>query len=240
MKREMIERIQNVEKINKGTIIRQWLQILLGLSVFALGNHLTIFANIGVNPWDCLSLGIANRTPLSYGDAVAVSSVLIMIIALLMKEHIGFGTLGGAFLTGYIIQFFNSVNPLPKNENLWTGILWMTLGMVFISIGLWLYLSAGQYAGPRDALMVGIGKRVKRIPIGVVQIALWAVICLIGYLLGGPVGIGTLISTFGNGLIMQAVFHAVRFDPRTVQNRDCAEVIKTLLYNGKESNGVQP
>ena len=226
--------------MSRATIIRQWLQILLGLSVFALGTHLTIFAKIGVNPWDCLSLGIAGRTPLSYGDAVAASSVLVMMIALLMKEHIGFGTLGGAFLTGYIIQFFNAVNPLPKNENLWTGILWMTLGMVFISIGLWIYLSAGQYAGPRDALMVGIGKRVKRIPIGIVQIALWAVICLIGWLLGGPVGIGTLISTFGNGLIMQAVFHAVRFDPRTVQNRDCAEVTKAFLHKEKESNGVLP
>lgn len=226
--------------MSRATIIRQWLRILLGLSVFALGNHLTIFANIGVNPWDCLSLGIAGRTPLSYGDAVAASSVLVMIIALLMKEHIGFGTLGGAFLTGYIIQFFNAVNPLPKNENLWTGILWMTLGMVFISIGLWIYLSAGQYAGPRDALMVGIGKRVKRIPIGIVQIALWAVICLVGWLLGGPVGIGTLISTFGNGLIMQAVFRAVRFDPRTVHNRDCVEVIKAFLHKEKEPNGVLP
>ena len=226
--------------MSRATIIRQWLQILLGLSVFALGNHLTIFANIGVNPWDCLSLGIAGRTPLSYGDAVAASSVLVMMIALLMKEHIGFGTLGGAFLTGYIIQFFNAVNPLPKNENLWTGILWMTLGMVFISIGLWIYLSAGQYAGPRDALMVGIAKRVKRIPVGIVQIALWTVICLVGWLLGGPVGIGTLISTFGNGLIMQAVFHVVRFDPRTVQNRDCAEVTKAFLHKEKESNGVLP
>ena len=226
--------------MSRATIIRQWLRILLGLSVFALGNHLTIFANIGVNPWDCLSLGIASRTPLSYGDAVAASSVLVMMIALLMKEHIGFGTLGGAFLTGYIIQLFNAVNPLPKNENLWTGILWMTLGMVFISIGLWIYLSAGQYAGPRDALMVGIGKRVNRIPIGIVQIALWAVICFVGWLLGGPVGIGTLISTFGNGLIMQAVFRAVRFDPRTVQNRDCKEVIKALLNKEKETNVVLP
>ena len=105
----------------------------------------------------------------------------------------------------------------------------MTAGMVFISIGMWLYLSAGQYAGPRDALMVGIGRRLKRIPIGAVQIALWTVVCFVGWILGGPVGIGTLITAFGNGLIMQAVFHVVRFDPRNVQNRDCAEVIKCLL-----------
>jgi uncharacterized membrane protein YczE len=66
------------------------------------------------------------------------------------------------------------------------------------------------------------------------------VICFVGWLLGGPVGIGTLISTFGNGLIMQAVFRAVRFDPRTVQNRDCKEVIKALLHKEKETNGVLP
>ncbi len=212
----------------KRKIIRQWLRILLGLTFFSFGTHLILFADIGVNPWDCLSLGIAGRTALSYGDAVAVLSMIVMLIALLMKERIGFGTLCGAFLPGYIIQFFNAANPFPKNEKLMPGILWMLAGMVFISIGMWLYLSAGQYAGPRDALMVGIGKRLKKLPIGVVQIALWTTVCLIGWVLGGPVGIGTLISTFGTGLVMQTVFRAVNFEPRNVQNRDCAEVLSIL------------
>ena len=216
--------------MSRTTVIRQWLQILLGLTVFALGNHLTIFANIGVNPWDCLSLGIANRTPLSYGDAVAASSVLVMLIALLLKEHIGFGTLGGAFLAGYIIQFFNAVNPLPKNENLWIGILWMTAGMVLLSIGLWLYLSAGQYAGPRDALMVGIGKRLKRIPIGVVQVVLWAAVCFAGWLLGGPVGIGTLICAFCAGPIMQAAFRSVHFDATGIRHQRLSESFRILSH----------
>ena len=69
-------------------------RIILGLGVFALGVHLTIFANIGLAPWDCLGMGVANHTPLNYGLAMTSVSVTILIIDLLLRERIGFGHLG--------------------------------------------------------------------------------------------------------------------------------------------------
>ena len=78
-------------------------------------------------------------------------------------------------------------------------------------------------------LLVAIGKRLPKVPIGVVEVLLWAIVVLVGWLLGGPVGIGTLISVLGAGLIMQAVLSIVRFEPRDVQNRDCVEVVKILF-----------
>ena len=76
---------------------------------------------------------------------------------------------------------------------------------------------------------MGLGKRLPKIPIGVVEILLWAAVVLVGWLLGGPVGIGTLISVLGAGLVMQLVLSLVRFEPREVQNRDCVEVMRILL-----------
>ena len=67
-----------------------------------------------------------------------------------------------------------------------------------------------------------------KIPIGVVEILLWAVVLLIGFLLGGPVGIGTLISTFGAGLVMQLVYNVIRFEPRKLVHRDVFAVIGEL------------
>jgi uncharacterized membrane protein YczE len=76
--------------------------------------------------------------------------------------------------------------------------------------------------------LVALGKRMPKIPIGVVEILLWAVVLLIGFLLGGPVGIGTLISTFGAGLVMQLVYNVIRFEPRKLVHRDVFAVIGEL------------
>ena len=74
------------------TILLQWLQIVGGLAVFAFGVHLTIFANIGLAPWDCLGMGISYHTPLNYGLSMTTIAVLVLCIDLLLRERIGFGT----------------------------------------------------------------------------------------------------------------------------------------------------
>lgn len=213
----------------KKLILKQWLRIVVGLFIFSFGVHLTIFANIGLAPWDTLSMGVSYHTPLNYGTCVTIISVLIVCIDLLMKERIGFGTIFDALLVGIITQHFNDWNPLPLNEGILTGIPIMLLGFVFMAIGQWLYMGGAQCCGPRDMLLVAIGKRLPKVPIGVVEVLLWAIVVLVGWLLGGPVGIGTLISVLGAGLIMQAVLSIVHFEPRDVQNRDCVEVVKILF-----------
>ena len=210
------------------TILLQWLQIVGGLAVFAFGVHLTIFANIGLAPWDCLGMGISYHTPLNYGLSMTTMAVVILCIDLLLKERIGFGTIIDALLTGNLVQLFNDLNPLPLNEGLWSGVLIMLAGFVFMALGMWIYMSAAQCCGPRDSLLVGLGKRLPKLPIGVVEILLWTVVVLLGWLLGGPVGPGTLLGTFGTGLVMQAVYSLLRFDPRDIKNRDVIELTREL------------
>lgn len=210
-------------------IMLQWLQIAAGLLVFSFGVHLTIFANIGLAPWDCLGMGIAKHTPLNYGLSMTCMAVAILGIDLLLKERIGFGTIIDALLTGNFVQMFNDLNPLPLNKELSAGIGIMLAGFVFMALGMWIYMKGEQCCGPRDALLVGLGKRVPKMPIGLVEILLWAVVLLFGWLLGGPVGIGTLISTFGAGLVMQLVYHAVRFEPRDIEHKDVVRTVRTLL-----------
>ena len=209
-------------------IALQWLRIAAGLLVFAFGVHLTIFANIGLAPWDCLGMGVAKHTPLNYGLAMTLIAVAVLIVDLLLKERIGFGTVIDALLTGNFVQMFNDLNPLPENGSLWLGIVIMLAGFVFMALGMWIYMLAGQCCGPRDSLLVGLGKRLRRLPIGLVEILLWAAVLLAGWLLGGPVGIGTLISTVGAGAVMQLVYHLVRFEPRDVRHRDIPEVVREL------------
>ncbi len=211
---------------NIGKIIGQWGAIAAGLMVFAFGVHLTIFANIGLAPWDCLGMGVAGHTPMNYGVSMMVMSLVILGIDLLLKEKIGFGTVIDALLTGNFVQLFNDWNPFPLNQNVWLGVVYMLVGFVFMALGMWMYMKAGQCCGPRDSLLVGLGKRLPRLPIGMVEILLWAAVLLAGWALGGPVGIGTLISTFGAGAVMQLTYQIIRFDPRSVRHRGVMEVIR--------------
>ena len=102
----------------KKTILLQWLQIAAGLLVFAFGVHLTIYANIGLAPWDCLGMGISYHTPLNYGLSMTLMAVAILLIDLCLHERIGYGTIIDALLTGNFVQMYNDIDPLPENHNL--------------------------------------------------------------------------------------------------------------------------
>ena len=215
--------------MNRKTVFLEWLRIAAGLAVFSLGVHLTIYANIGLAPWDCLGMGIARHTPLNYGLSMTAVAAAILLIDLLMKERIGYGTVIDALLTGNLVQLFGDLNPFPENHSLWLGLALMPAGFVLMALGMCVYMKAAQCCGPRDSLLVGLGKRMPRVPIGVVEILLWGAALLAGWLLGGPVGIGTLISTFGAGAVMQFVYNLIRFDPRSIRHRDVWEITWILF-----------
>ena len=210
------------------SILFGWVRIVVGLLVFAFGVHLTIYANIGLAPWDCLGMGVAKHTPLNYGIAMTLIALTVLGIDVLLKEKIGFGTVIDALLTGNFVQMFNSLNPFSANDRMWVGVLLMLTGFVFMAVGMAIYMKSEQGYGPRDALLVGLGKRLPKVPIGIVEVLLWAVVLLVGWLLGGPVGIGTLISTFGAGLVMQLVYNLIRFEPRKLKHRDVFDVAQIL------------
>ncbi len=222
--------------MEKKKIVLGWGQIVLGLLVFSLGIHLTIFANIGLLSWDCLGMGISLHTPLNYGLSMTAIGVTVLIVDLLLRERIGFGTVIDALLTGNFVQMFNDLNPFPLNENFWIGIVILLAGLVVAALGMWIYMAAGQCCGPRDALLVGLGKRVPKMPIGLVEILIFGGVLLIGWLLGGPVGIGTLIGTFGIGFAIQLVFSLVGFEPRNVRHRSVRETLQILAGKDPAEN----
>ena len=205
---------------SKKHILSGWLRILSGLAVYSFGVHLTIAANIGLAPWDCLGMGIAKHTPLNYGSSMVLISVTAVLIQLVLRENIGFATILDAVITGNLTQLLNEINPYPANHSIWLGIVLMLFGFLFISFGMYLYMSAEQGCGPKDGLLIAIGKRMPKLPIGVVEILLWAVVTLIGWMLGGSVGIGTVISTFGAGAVMQLFFDVIGFEPRKLHHKN--------------------
>ncbi|SFX87778.1 YitT family protein [Ruminococcus sp. XPD3002] len=214
---------------SKKHILSGWLRILSGLAVYSFGVHLTIVANIGLAPWDCLGMGIAKRTPLDYGSAMVLIGVCAIVIQLILRERIGFATLFDAMITGRLTQFFIDISPYPENHSLWLGIVFMLFGFLFIALGMYVYMSAECGCGPKDGLLIAIGKRVPKIPIGIVEILRWSVVTLIGWMLGGTVGIGTVISTFGAGAVMHLFYTMIHFEPRKLRHRSIKDTFSILF-----------
>ena len=213
---------------SKKHILSVWLRILFGLAVYSFGVHLTITANIGLAPWDILGMGIAKHTPLNYGNSMVLISVTAVLIQLVLRENIGFATIMDAVITGNLTQLLNDYSPYPENHSIWLGIVLMLFGFLFISLGMYLYMSAEQGCGPKDGLMIVIGKKMPKIPIGIIGILLWSVVTLIGWMLGGSVGIGTLLSIFGAGFIMHIFYDAIGFEPRKLKHKSLKETLKSL------------
>ena len=214
---------------SKKHIVSGWLRILFGLAVYSFGVHLTIAANIGLAPWDCLGMGIAKHTPLNYGSSMVLISVTAVLIQLVLRENIGFATILDAVITGNLTQLLNDYSPYPENHSIWLGIVLMLFGFLFISLGMYLYMSAEQGCGPKDGLLIAIGKRMPKIPIGVVEILLWAVVTFAGWFLGGTVGIGTIISVFVGGVVMHLFYTVIHFEPRKLRHRSIKDTFSILF-----------
>ncbi len=191
----------------------------LGLVLFGFGIYLTIQANIGLAPWDVFSMGVSHHLPVTFGTASVLISLLITVVDIFMKEKIGIGTLLDAVLVGKSVDLFQWLGLVPRQQGLLTGIGVMFIGLLLMSFSQYLYMSAALCCGPRDAMLVGIGKRLRSLPIGLVGIFIQFIVLLVGFFLGGPVGVGTLLSVFGIGFTMQLVFRLLRFEPRDVAHQ---------------------
>ena len=210
-------------------MIKQIFRSALGLFFYSCGVYLTVQANIGIAPWECLSMAIFPLVGISFGIVHMISGIIILCIDLLMKEKIGFGTILDALLVGNYVDWISYFDPVPVSESLPLSVLMVIAGLFIMGYGQYFYMSAGQSCGPRDSLTIAIGKRFPRTPIGVVQTVIVAIVLFAGWMLGGPIGIGTIISVFFAGTALQIVCRMMRFEPRNVKHLNVMEATKLLL-----------
>ena len=212
-----------------GAIVTNMLLAAVSLFVNGFGVYLTIQANIGAGPWDVLNLGLSKTLGILYGTASIVVSYTILGIDIALREPIGIAMFIDAFVVGKAVDFFNKIGAVPKCDSLLTGIPVMIIGLIIMAYTQYTYMSASLGCGPRDTLLVALAKRAGRIPIGVVSITLLSLATFIGWLLGGPVGIGTLICAFCTGPIMQMAFKSVKFDATHVHHQHLADSVRVFV-----------
>ena len=170
--------------------------LVFGLFLFGLGESLLITSGAGVGPYTVLAQGISNLTGWSIGLSTFVISIFVLLMWIPLKQKPGMGTILNAFIIALTIEF--SVYYLPYPETYPMQILQVVVGVLIIGIGSGFYLIANLGAGPRDGLMIGLQKKTN-LPIYSIRTIIEVSVVIVGWLMGGVVGLGTAIFAFGIG-----------------------------------------
>ncbi|MGL4522157.1 MAG: YczE/YyaS/YitT family protein [Bacilli bacterium] len=198
-------------------MMKNIVQLISGLMLFSLGIVMTIQGNIGFSPWDVFHDGLSHVLPISIGGAAIGSGLIIVCLNVLLGERIGVGTICNVVFIGLFMDLILYVNIIPSANNIVTGVIQCTVGMVIIGIGSVLYLGVGWGAGPRDGLMIAIAKRSK-LSVGVVRSGIEVSVLCIGFLLGGNAGLGTLFMSLVIGSIIATVFRVMGFSVQRIEH----------------------
>lgn len=202
-----------------------------GLFTFGFGVYLTIQANLGAAPWDVFELGLSGTFGIKYGTAAILVSLTVLCIDVALKEKIGIGMFLDAFIVGKTVDLFNSINLVPAIDSPLIGAAVMISGLIIMGFSQYLYMKAALGCGPRDTMLVGFSRKLPKIPIGVVSIGIMTIVAGIGWLLGGPLGVGTLICAFLAGPIMQFAFRVTKFNATQVSHQGLKESFE--VFAGK-------
>ena len=177
-------------------------RLLVGLVLFGIGIAVMVVANLGLSPWEVLHQGISRNTGIPIGTVGILTGIVVLVLWIPLKERIGIGTILNVILIGLVVDLTLWLMP-DTIELLWLRWAFMLGGTVVIAFGSGLYIGAGLGPGPRDGLMMGLQR--KGINVGIARIGIEVSVLIIGWLMGGTVGIGTVVFAFGVGPLV-AVF----------------------------------
>jgi len=207
--------------------ILRFLRLNFGLFLYGLGIIITMRANVGYAPWEVLHSGISQTLGVSIGLVNTVVGAIIVVICFVLGEKIGIGTIFNMFMIGLFMDLILFLNFIPLIHNFWIGSAVMILGLFTIALGTYFYISSSFGAGPRDSLMVAVTRKTK-LPVGLCRGVLEVSVVIIGWFLGGLVGLGTVLSAFAIGFCVQITFKILKFDPTQVNHETFGVMAKNL------------
>ena len=196
---------------------KRFIRLIFGLFLYALGIVMTINANIGYAPWDVFHVGLANSIGLSIGVASILTGVVIVLISWLLGEKLGLGTILNMLLIGVFLDIIMALKVIPKLDHVILGIFMMLGGLFVIALASYFYIGAAFGAGPRDSLMVALTRKTG-LSVGICRGSIELMAVIIGWRLGGKLGLGTILSALAIGFCVQMTFKWLKFDPRNVKH----------------------
>jgi uncharacterized membrane protein YczE len=177
--------------------VRRLTQLYAGLLLYGVSDSMLLLAGLGVDPWDVLHQGLSRRLGLGVGTWAVIVGVLVLLLWIPLRQRPGFGTLSNVVVIGLVIDAMLAT--VPPVHGLAARLVVMVSGVVLNGIATGAYIGAGLGPGPRDGLMTGMAGRGHSIR--VVRTSIEVTVLITGWLLGGTVGLGTVVYALGIGPI---------------------------------------
>jgi len=181
---------------------RRLVQLYVGLVLYGISLALMVRAQLGLDPWDILHEGLANRLPLTFGQVVIVVGALVLLAWIPLRQRPGLGTISNVFVIGLAVDAALAVLPAP--EPMAWRIVFLVAGVVLNSVATAAYIGARLGPGPRDGLMTGLVARTGR-SVRIVRTSIELSVLAGGWLLGGTVGVGTVLYAISIGPLVHVL-----------------------------------
>ena len=205
----------------------KYLKLMVGLLLCALGVVTILNSNLGLSPWDVLNQGLNKTIGITLGEANLLVGAFVVLFSIFLKQPIGSGTVINFLLVGVFIDMYIYLDIIPKGDLLLKKIVILTVGILIFSYGCYVYISTGLGCGPRDGLMVVLTKKSKY-PLWKIKTCIEIVVLSLGYILGGTIGIGTVISSLCVGPLIQYFFKINSQDIKKLEHRSIISEFKIL------------
>ena len=194
-----------VAQLRAGRLPRRLVQLYVGLVLYGVSLALMVRGELGLAPWDVLHSGFIRHVPITLGQAVILISVVVLLAWIPLREVPGLGTISNAVVVGLAADATLAVLDTPDGTALRVGLL--VAGVLLNGLATAMYIGAQLGRGPRDGLMTGLARRTGR-SMRLVRTVLEASVVVVGLLLGGTLGLGTVLYALAIGPLAQALLPA--------------------------------
>jgi uncharacterized membrane protein YczE len=194
---------------------RDFFVIQLGFFLFGVSINVIVKASIGLDSWDVFQMALTYHLPITLGESNIVVALLVVLFDMILKEPLGWGTIANAIFIGIWVDLVGTYVPTVP-ALIPFQIAYIILGTLIMGFATAIYIGVDAGAGPRDTLMLGIS-RISKVSVRVARTCIEVTVVVLGWLLGGPVWLGTLIAAFAIGPTVQFAFKVCRIRPIDIQ-----------------------
>lgn len=223
--------------VNNKAILKQFIfkmpSLFFGFFLFAVAILLALYSNLGMSPWDVLHMGIVKNSIFSLGQISELVGLGIILLSIFLGVIPGIGTLFNMIFIGLFVDLINKTGLIKTPDNIILKILMLALATVIMGFGSYFYLKVELGAGPRDGLMEGLVRKLNK-PVWLIRGSIELMVLIIGYFLGGPVGMGTLLLAFAIGPSVQFAFKMGKYDPKKSKHTNLLDLYKSIRGKNQE------
>lgn len=211
-----------------------WLKLLLkmpslffGFFLFAVAMLLALYSKLGMSPWDVFHMGIVNHSILSLGQTSQIVGFCVIMLSIFLGVIPGIGSIFNMIFIGIFVDLINNIGIFKTPESILGKILMLISAIIIMGIATYFYLQVELGAGPRDGLMEGLVRKLNK-PVWLIRGSIEITVLIIGFFLGGPVGIGTVLLAVAIGPSVQFAFKIGKYDSKKAQHMNLVDLYKNI------------